>query len=508
VPFWAKRFLGITLHPGQERLMQAYITRDKTRWRHAYLTIALSAGNRAGKTLALAVLILHSLFYKMGYRPPGDDDREVKRWLTARYEWYHFGIQQEVGELVYYEIARLHDGTHEAQKDGCPLTDELGPDWLTLDKKWRGEYRWVVINEVFGGAELHFRTTSERALGSLGKDMAGLSFDECGFEPNLTFIVNEVMHLRRLSTGGQLYLVSTPSEGFTQFSDEWKKGDPDDPQRSSTHYSLRMSTRDNVGFGIDEDIFDKLIEGMPDHLIPQNIDGHFIEGRSAFFDGTAVDEMFVDSLSESYESQPNHEYVQGVDPAIKNDGTWGIVLDITDRDSIVGVNVLRHKGKQKLTKLAENIKAQHDAYDTKHSECHTAIDSTGFGGSVFRDLLSDIKPLRAVEFGGTKAKKIRLLTDLKGFIEQGRLKFPRSGPWLDLRRQLLGYRLEDRKLETDAVMALAVAIRQVTLSPKGGRETIFDYFHEGTPEFKRERKLSPSWERLLSRGNGVKILGS
>ena len=481
VDFWARRFLGITPHPGQRRLFETYIKRDLTLWRHAYLTIALSAGNRAGKTLSLAVLILHSMFYKMGYRPPGDDEREVKKWLTARYEWYHFGIQQEVGELVYFELLRLHEGIHEAQKDGCPLTEELGPDWLQLDKKWRGEYRWVVLNDVFGGAELHFRTTSERALGSLGKDMAGLSFDECGFENNLTFIVNEVMHMRRLSTGGQMYLVSTPSEGFTQFSDEWKKGDPNDPQRSKNHYSLRMSTRDNIGFGIDQDIFDKLIEGMPEHLIPQNIDGHFIEGRSAFFDSQAVDAMFVEDLAVHHDPVKTHHYVQGVDPAITNDGTWGIVLDITDRDVMVGVDVIRHKGKQKLTKLAGNIKAQHEMYDNGKSECHTAIDSTGFGGSVFRDLLSDIQPLRAVEFGGTKAKKIRLLTDLKGMIEQGKLRFPRSGPWLDLRRQLLGYRYEDKKLETDGVMALAVAIRQVT--------------------------LSPDWERLLSRGSGVKILG-
>ena len=218
--------------------------------------------------------------------------------------------------------------------------------------------------------------------------------------------------------------------------------------------------------------------------------------------------MFVEELEEHYEPVPSHEYVQGVDPAIKNDGTWGIVLDITDRKNIVGVDVLRHKGKQRLTKLAENIKGQHEAYDNKESSCHTAIDSTGFGGSVFRDLLSDIQPMRAVEFGGTKAKKIRLLTDLKGYIEHGWLKFPRRGPWLDLRRQLLGYRYEDKKLETDAVMALAVAIRQVTLSPAGGRETIFDYFGGGSPEFKRERKLSPDWERVLSHGNGVKILGS
>jgi hypothetical protein len=94
-------------------------------------------------------------------------------------------------------------------------------------------------------------------------------------------------------------------------------------------------------------------------------------------------------------------------------------------------------------------------------------------------MLEDISPLRSVEFGGTRKAKIRLLTDLKGLIEQGRLRFPRVGPWLELRRQLLAYVLDDRKIEQDAVMALAVAVKQLMRQMADAKDSApFDFWSE------------------------------
>jgi hypothetical protein len=62
-----------------------------------------------------------------------------------------------------------------------------------------------------------------------------------------------------------------------------------------------------------------------------------------------------------------------------------------------------------------------------------------------------------VEFGGTRGTKLRMLADLKNALERGDLILPRTGLWLVGRRQLLGYKLDDRRLEQDFVMALAVA---------------------------------------------------
>jgi hypothetical protein len=476
------------------------LMRDQTAFRPYWLTVSISAGNRAGKTLLVAIAVAHHVLFKMGLRPPDPyDDVELDRFNRLPYDWYHFGIQQEIGELLWHNIVSLLEGTHEAQrKHGCPLTDSLGPI-AKYDQKERGEYRWVQFDPVLGGGEIHFRTTAERGVGSLGKDMNGISFDECGFERNFTFIVNEVLHNRRLSTGGPMWFISTPSEGFTEFSDEFKRGDPDNPLREPDRISFYMSTRDNIGYGIEKDIFDRLVRGIPPHLIPQNIDGRFIQGRTAFFDARAVDAMFVPGIPEERPREPAHRYVQGVDPAAVYDATWSIVLDGTVDGRAEGVRATRREGKQKVVDVAAMVVSTHRSYTGDGATCETAVDVTGMGGKVFKELLGDLHPFRGVEFGGTKKQKMRLLTDLKGLIEQGRLRFPRVGVWLQLRRQLLAYVLDDRKIEQDAVMALAVATKQLMRQMANAKDTApFDFWEpprdeEGNEVLKERQKTDDEW---------------
>jgi hypothetical protein len=479
VTFFCERFLGFRPHPGQERLFRAYITRDESRWQPRFLTVATAAGNRAGKTLGLAIVVLHSTMFKMGKKPPNPlDEREMERWLRLSYEWYHFGIHSEVSELVFYEIVKLLSGTHEAQHHGCPLTDTLGPSVADWSRKYRGEYLMIVLHPLLGGGAIHFRTTGERAIGSLGKDMDGESYDECAFDPNFSFVVDEVLHMRRLSTGGQLFLIGTMTEGLTEFADKWQEGNPESPDRKIDSVSIRISTRENIGFGIDQRMFDRLVAGMPDYLIPQNIDGFAIEARDAFFGAQSIEAIFSNDLPESQPSLAGHRYVQGVDPAMTFDSTWSINLDVTAGSRWDGVHVDQRTGRQTSLSVAAVASNNHYAYNDpeRRVSCTTGVDATGFGGKMFRDLLP-MQGVRMVEFGGTKQKKLRLLNNLKKAIEEGRIRLPKHGKWLGVRRQLLGYKLDDRKIEQDAVMALAVAV-DVALRNPGMMQTSvpFDMF--------------------------------
>ena len=469
IEFFAYRFLGIRLHPGQVRAAKAVLARDSSKWRAAYLTIILSAGNRAGKTLTLAVLGLHACFYKLGMRQPDfASDKDIERWMKAEYFWYHFGVQQEIAELVYLEIVRIFMGTHPAQKDGCPLTREV-PQVAVWDKKYNGEYRWIVLHDLFGGAEIHFRTTKEKGIGSLGRDMHFITYDECGFDDKLDFVFGEVLHTRRGATGGQVVLVSTPTAGINLFADIWETGNPEAPDRRRNRIALRMSTRDNIGFGISQIDFDRWVEDMPEELIPQNVDGFFIEGQDMYFSSVKVDAAFIDGLPEMAPAEHRHRYAQGVDAAVTYDSSWSIVLDITDPKRVVGVKAEKRAGHQSTDAVIALTTNNHHAYNVATSEqkssCSTAIDATGFGGKMFKDLLRHISPLRPIEFGGSRQKKLKLLGDLKTAIDHGNLVMPRKGIWLQVRRQLAGYKLADRGIEQDAVMALVCAWAEARRSP-------------------------------------------
>ena len=50
--------------------------------------------------------------------------------------------------------------------------------------------------------------------------------------------------------------------------------------------------------------------------------------------------------------------------------------------------------------------------------------------------------------------------------------------WGQLRRQLLSYKLDDKKIEQDAVMALALAVHHAVRNSGGGASLEFRFFGE------------------------------
>lgn len=478
IGWFAREWLGIVGNPGQLAWWEACAERAENGYSPAYLTTVVSAGNRAGKTLGMAVVAAHHSFYKLGLRPPKPGDgADARRWMSAPYEWYHVAIRQDIAGQVHRELVLITEGDHPAQKGrGCPLTAKFGKI-VTHDKKFGGEYPWVRFSQVFGGGQIHFRTTVDKGVGLLGKDMHGISMDEAGFELYLLTLYQEVLNLRRLSTGGPLHFIGTPTEASIAYRDLWEAGNPSNPNRDPQFRSFRLSTRDNVGYGIDATAFDAIVRQQDEYLIPQNIDGFFIEARDAYFNADKVEAMFTRELPPESPPLRGHRYHQGTDPGISSDATWTAVLDGTDRKNIIGVRAARKGGRQTIQSVVNMVRECHLLYSQDHAFCRTTIDDTAMGGKLYRQEFSVIKPLRSFDFGGSKSRKLGLLSDLKAVIDRGEMSLPRGGAWDELRRQLLGYRLDDKKIETDGVMALALAVHDIIRNPERAHPNpVIDYF--------------------------------
>jgi hypothetical protein len=518
VPRWAWVFLGIKMHPGQVRMADAYLKRTESRWRAFYLWLMVSAGNRAGKTLGLAVIILHSCVYRMGLQPPNmNSPASIKHWQRIPYHWWHFAVEQAPSEQVFNEIAMLLGGVHPAQKEGCPWSEMLGDGdpvqgaqaiatltdtgqgwaWCTGPKE-RSEYAWIKLSPTLGGAQVHFRSTKSKALSAIGQNMHGLSFDEAGLEPNLDYLLEEVMHARRLGTGGQFIIISTPSVATsTDFQDLWIKGDPEDPFRMARRFSMRMSSRDNVGYGLDEESFNALIEGMPEDWIAQNIDGKFIQSVQAWFHKASVDAAFRRGLPAEQEPNEGRVYIQALDPGLK-DKCWSLVFEVRPDRSAVGVSIERMSGKQSTRGIVALGVRQHRRYsmwekdDPKTGEpiqkawCDTGVDTTALGGHMFRELIEEHIPIRSVEFGGVTQVKRKMLSDLRTAIDEGRIIMPTGGDWREAWNQLLNYRLLDRKIEQDLVMALAIIAKLLRSAPISSNEPPTDFKYGSAPVEERE----------------------
>jgi hypothetical protein len=498
---FARDGLGIELHVGQVAFAGFVLARHLSNPRLAkFHTLVLASGNRAGKTSLLAILIIYSCLRKLNKDTP-TSIFEAEKWAKSEYHWYHFGISQEVADLVYSDVTRILTGLHEGQLDGCPMQTQLGTV-ATWEVKEYSEYRWIKFTEQLGGAQIHFRTTGEKALSSLGKDIHGLSFDEAGIEKNLDFLIKEVFNMRRIGTGGQLLMVSTPSEDIgTFFAEKWEQGNPASEDKLTGWRSMRMSTRDNIGYGLTQDRFDILVEDMGPREIMQQIEGIFLQGKTAYFNGENVELAFASGMPDRIAAQRGGTYLQGCDPAKSNDSMWALVLKLVenpndpDRPYLVGVRAEQKQG-QKSTPVMVALAANgFRAYDSMAgfqtatekrlnpldepaalglgSHCYTGIDATGFGGKMFREALEKECPnLYNVEFGGTVQTKRKLLGNLRTIIDEGRLLLPRTGIWLIVRRQLLGYKLEDRGIAQDAVMALVCAVYLVKRAPLDGMPSV------------------------------------
>jgi hypothetical protein len=482
---FARVFLGIKLHPGQQRMVNAYITRTNSRWRAFYQWIMVAAGNRAGKTLALSVIILHSCVYRIGLEPPKTSDPdELKRFGSLPYHWWHFAVEQAPAEQVFTEIVNLLGGSHPAQKAGCPwanaiggadkiakATETAGVEW-TKGLKERGEYAWIVFAPELGGAQIHFRSTKAKALSAIGMNMHGLSFDEAGLQeaPTLRYLLEEIMHARRLSTGGQFVIISTPSaDTSTEFEDLWYTGDPDDPFRDPRRFSMTMSTRDNIGYGIDRENFDALIAHQSDNWVRQNIDGEFIQASGVWFNAESVRAAFKDDLPERQEPQgAGHSYAHALDPGLK-DKCWSVVCELDGSGNLIGVSIDRQEGKQTTRGIVALGARDHERYAKGGAAVETGVDHTALGGQMFKELLEEAIPVvRTVEFGGVVKTKRTLLSDLRTAFDEGRIRLPASGFWAEVQRQCLNYKLADRKLEQDLVMCLAIIVKVARSLPQPG----------------------------------------
>jgi len=307
--------------------------------------------------------------------------------------------------------------------------------------------------------------------------MNGISFDEAAFEPHLVEIYQEVLNLRRLSTGGPLHFIGTPTEGIGDYSDLWEMGNPENPGRDAQFISFRLSTRENVGYGLTKENFEAIVRQQAEYLVPQNVDGYFIEARDAYFSAQSIDGSFDPDTDTECPPQRGHRYVQGCDPGISSDSTWSVVLDYSDRKRIRGVRARRRIGKQTIPSVVNMVRENALLYQQDGAFCTTIVDETGMGGRLFRQEFNVIKPLRGYDFGGTKSKKLVLLATLKSMLDKKELVFPRGQPWDDLRRQLLSYKLNDKKLETDAVMALALAVWYASRNPdQPVKDPVFSYY--------------------------------
>jgi len=459
-PIWfAENILGILVNPAQKRWFRELTPAEMWRW--TIYECDVVSGNQTGKTLGLAILILWACHNKIGVDP---SDQKV--WLDSPYNWYHLAPDQNTAYLPLRDIGLILKGSHPAQYDKATgkFRKCLLPEQFVTFKKIETYYDGI---EFWNGAVVQCRTTDDRAKALQGRRAWGISYDECAFEDHLKDVVNETLYMRLISTGGPLILVSTPN-GINDWFEivEAVKDNGHHPSLNEDqvwvtepvggrkNVLIWATTYDNAGYGLSVDEINRREDTLDEQAKEQALRGAFLEPAEAFFVPSEQTLKAFLNLPSDVPPEPQHNYVIFWDVSVASDPTAAYVIDVSATPWRV-VHETYTKRPEGIQKLIPAMFGLHGLYASEGGASITGFDETGMGGAMVRQMLTGLTPLRPLNFAGTPKTKIDVLSNLRAALLKGALLIPES--MTGLKREILNYRLEDKKITQDRVIALAGA---------------------------------------------------
>lgn len=401
-------------HAGQLEFLQKSIHREN----------GLHPGNGWGKTSVLAKKHLYFI---------------LKHFAdAAKYKTLNVSITQDQAELIQDEINSL---VHHS-----PLLK----DWL-IPKNFSVKFPHARIR-YSNGAITEFKTTKKKGESIEGKEYGYITADDIALEPHLEFIREKILLPRlRAWKDSQLDFGATP-KGFTAFYRICES------IKRSGGYVRGGSSYENPH--IDHTLLDYFTRFKSASYVAQVIQGQFIDTAGMMFASRV--EKLIDSTLRFEEVNKDHKYIEGWDLARgrkKNaDQTvgfristtyiphrlvkyWAFQLPWTEKER---ENIAAETGVNERSSIEREIRNAQ-----KESNSDAYLDSTGVGDTLYGILQDIVSP---VDFRG--GRKDDLLEHLQAVIDADLIKAPYI---IELVDEMTTYQRDDKLLDTDHLMALAIA---------------------------------------------------
>lgn len=475
---FAEKILGLRLNPAQKRWF-ATACRTKGGYEWVFRRSIHVAANQIGKTLGLAASVLWAANYKIGV---ANDDWDS--WLNGQYNWFHLAPTYVQSMLLFNDIKALAEGKHPAQmdRDTGTFRKVLWQPGLAVDRKIDGTYYAI---ELWNGSRIHFRTSDNKAKSLQGVRAHGISFDEAAFEDHLLAVIDQAVKLRLISTGGPLWMVSTPNglNDFYQVAQEVLNNSLSTAERQWESEERRLSLvwshmSDNIGFGFSQDDADFMELDVDPATKEQQLRGAFLEPQDAFFVPVSDIEKAFRPMPQEVAPENGHQYIIFWDVSLASDPTVCVILDVT-HEPFKGVYYRRWEKPMPFRELVTEMTRLHYYYNTpvqysagNPPRAMTGFDASSMGGVAVRQELSGISPMRPISMSGSSRMKTEMLINLRTMMATRQLLLPDK--WTQLKREVLSYRRDDDKLQQDSVMALTGAAKIAQSGYSGSRRARFD----------------------------------
>ena len=417
--------LNMEPHKGQEEFLRNSIHRENL----------LHPGNGFGKTEVLAGKHIYFI---------------LKHFLDgAEYKTLNIAITTDQASLVLDRIVKFIRNS--------PLLSF----WLFADKKNPiTKFPYPVVRYC-NGAQTEGRTTKRKAEAVEGMEYGYITPDEIALEMHLEFIRDKILlpRLRRYKDS-QMDFSATPKglNAYYRVKEDIKR---------RGGYVRGGNSYENPH--IDHSLLDYQQKTWSQAKIDQIIFGKFIDTAEMMF-ASRIEKLFDEDYSFA-EVVAGHKYIEGWDLArgrkgSLSDQTVGFRIDETDCPN----HIVKRWGFQKpwtekerenindsFGKEVENSSIEREIRNANYdSRSRVLLDSTGIGDTIWGMLMDIAEP---IDFRG--GRKDVLLDHLQAVIDAGLIKSPYIPELVD---EMTTYQRDDRLLDTDNIMALAIACSCIEVS--------------------------------------------
>jgi hypothetical protein len=301
------------------------------------------------------------------------------------------------------------------------------------------------------GREIWARSTQYRCKYIRGHKFCAISYDEMAYG-NADDL--EVIRMRLADTGGPLMGGTTPAGKGWYYRDCWQPGlleveTAEAEKRKPRTFLMHATTFDNPH--VDHDfIRQDIMPRMTERQIAQEIMGEFVESGDMPWSVDAVDRIkdadLTDKLLKSDgKDKPPGRWILGWDLAKAVDWTVCCGLDVSKKPW--ELRYFDRFQKRPWPEVETTIKHSQARFDAD-----VIFDATGVGTVTYDHL--DLPIWRLTPFVFTPKSKAELINNLAYCIEKGLVKIPFIP---ELLHELYAYEWKDDSLQTDCVMALALA---------------------------------------------------
>lgn len=433
VSTWARDFLDVDPYEAQCTFLDT--TRDASEANFV-------AGNRVGKSWSGGIILSWRAFYRF-VSPYTAPERP-----TPHNVYKAVAVSMTIDQAkLSWNYALTFMTTSKRFKPF--LREYLYSPFPTIYLQTKNERGDWVPSEVWA------RSLAKNGLYLLGHSINFILIDECAYIKNYPMIEDEVIRMRLADTGGSIFRISTPN-GRNHFYNYFQDGlaglkqhDPSSGMRPR-YYSQRVATWDNPA--VSRAYLEEAQRRMIPEYYAQNILGEFIS-LSDFFKIDQIQNCY-DSVEVELNDGPKagREYVLGVDLGALRDPTVCYVLDVTGKDTplLVGLYEVKNGSWASARALANQVYHQ-------WKPIYSTIDATGVGRPISQQLIEEDGWANTEEFIFTAQSKPDLMTRLQDQIQRTGIRFPYVTKTQELIQQLSFYKLDDKTITQDHVIALALA---------------------------------------------------